>query len=106
MTTEEIIERYIIEGYNALKTHTAKRSPEIRKLIRHEKVIVDGNEYSCLKEFAVERVAEEIRKILPDCEIEVLLDGNGSTLTVELTEEEKRKLTGEFYSFLNKYCGV
>jgi hypothetical protein len=26
MTTEEIIERYITEGYNALKKHTAKKT--------------------------------------------------------------------------------
>lgn len=104
MTTEEIIERYIDEGYNALKKHTAKRSSDIRKLIRHEPVIMNGVEYSCLKEFAVERVAEEIRKIIPDADIEVELDGNDSTLSVELTEDEKRKLTTEFYAFLEKYC--
>lgn len=104
MTTEEIIARYIDEGYNALRKHTSKRSPEIRRLIRHETVTIQGTEYSCLKEFAVERVAEEIRKILPEADIEVTLDGNDSTLKVELTEEEKRRLTTEFYAFLEKYC--
>lgn len=104
MTTEEIIARYIDEGYNALRTHTSKRSPEIRKLIRHESVVIQGTEYSCLKEFAVERVAEEIRKILPEADIEVELGGNDSTLRVWLTEEEKRRLTTEFYAFLSEHC--
>ena len=104
MTTEEIIGRYIDEGYNALRKHTARRSSDIRKLIRHEPVAMNGVEYSCLKEFAVYLVAEEIRKILPDCDIEVTLDGNDSTMRVELTEEEKRRLTCEFYAFLSKYC--
>lgn len=104
MTTEEIIERFLEEGRHAFKVHTAKRSPEIRKLLRHELVTIEGTEYSCLQELVVEKTAEEIRRILPDCDIEVILDGNDSTLNLTLTEEEKRKLTTEMYAFIDKYC--
>ena len=100
MTTEEIIGKFLEVGYHAFKTHTAKRSPEIMKLLRHESVIIEGTEYNYLQELVVVKTAEHIRSIIPDCEIEVVLDGNDSTLNLELTEEEKRRLTGSLYSFL------
>lgn len=104
MTTEEIIGRFLDEGRHALIAHTSKRSPEIRKLLRHESVTIEGTEYSCLQELVVVKTAEYIRGILPECEIEVILDGNDSTLNLELTPEEKRKLTGEIFAFIEKYC--
>lgn len=100
MTTEELIQSFIDAGRHAFISHTAKRSPEIRKLIRHETVVIDGNEYNCLQELVVVKTAEHIRNILPDCDLEVELNGNESTLNVELTPEEKRKLTSELYVFL------
>lgn len=104
MTTEDIIERFLDEGRHAFMVETAKRSPEIRKLLRHESVIIDGTEYNYLQELVVVKTAEFIRGILPDCEIEVVLDGNDSTLNLILTADEKRKLTTEMYAFVDKYC--
>lgn len=104
MTTEEIIGRFLDAGRHAFITKTAKKSPEIRKLLRHESVVIEGTEYNYLQELVVVKTAEFIRKILPDCEIEVELDGNNSTLNLTLTEEEKRKLTTEMYAFVDKYC--
>lgn len=100
MTTEELIQAFLDAGRKAFTRHTAKRSPEIRKLLRHEDVTIDGNEYHCLQELVVVKTAEHIRNILPDCDIEVELNGNDSTLELELTPEEKRKLTSELYVFL------
>ncbi len=100
MTTEDLIQSFLDAGRHAFSAYTAKRSPEIRKLLRHEKVIIDGNELSCLQELVVIKTAEHIRNILPDCDLEVELNGNESTLNVELTPEEKRKLTSELYVFL------
>lgn len=74
MTTEELIQSFIDAGRHVFTAHTAKRSPEIRKLIRHETVVIDGVE----------------------------LNGNDSTLNVELTQEEKQKLTSELYVFLKE----
>ncbi|MBB5227405.1 hypothetical protein DYE50_01280 [Treponema ruminis] len=102
MTTEDLIQSFIDAGRHAFTSHTAKRSPEIRKLIRHEKVVIDGHEYNCLQELVVVKTAEHIRNILPDCELEVELDGNNSTLNVELTQDEKQKLTSALYVFLKE----
>lgn len=102
MTTEEIIERFLSEGRHAFIKHTSKRSPEIRKLLRHEPVVIEGVEYSCLQELVVVKTAEEIRNVLPDCDIEVDLDGNNSTLVLTLNDEEKRKLTSSLYVFLKE----
>ena len=85
-----------------LLSHTRQSGAEIRKLIRHEKVVIDGNEYNSLQELVVVKTAEHIRNILPDCELEVELNGNDSTLNVELTQEEKQKLTSELYVFLKE----
>jgi len=104
MTTEEIIERFFAEGRHAFKVYTAKRSPEIRKLLRHEAVIIEGTEYTYLQELVVVKTAEYIRTILPNCDIEVILDGNDSTLILTLNDDEKRKLTGELFAFIDKYC--
>lgn len=104
MTTEEIIGRFLNAGRHAFITKTAKKSPEIRKLLRHESVVIEGTEYNCLQELVVVKTAEFIRGILPDCDIEVVLDGNDSTLNLILTADEKRKLTTEMYAFVNKYC--
>lgn len=102
MTTEELVETFMQAGREALMKHTSNRCPEIRKLIRKEPVMIDGNEYNCLQELVVYKVAEEIRNILPECEIEVILDGNDSTLSMALTDGEREKLTSFMYVFLHK----
>lgn len=104
MTTEEIIGRFLDAGRHAFITKTAKKSPEIRKLLRHESVAIEGTEYNYLQELVVVKTAEFIRGILPDCDIEVVLNGNDSTLNLILTADEKRKLTTEMYAFVDKYC--
>lgn len=100
MTTEDLLAAFCEAGRHAFITHTAQRSPEIRKLLRHEPCVIEGTEYNCLQELVVVKTAEYIRSILPDCGIEVELDGNQSRIEVELTDEEKRKLTTELYVFL------
>lgn len=100
MTTEKLIETILMEGRKAFLKKTQYESLEIRKLIRHEPVMIDGTEYNYLQELVVEKTAEFIQEILPDAEIEIELDGNNSTLSVELTEEEKRLLTSKLYVFL------
>ena len=102
MTTEELVETFIQVGREALIKHTSKRCLEIRKLIRKEPVMIDGNEYNCLQELVVYKVAEEIRTILPECKIEVILDGNDSILNMTLTDEEREKLMSYMYVFLHK----
>ena len=102
MTTEELLEAFCNAGRHIFTTQTSKRSPEIRKLLRHEPVMIEGVEYSCLKELVVEKTAEHIRSVLPNAEIEVELSGNDSTVTVDLTDEEKRKLTSSLYVFLKE----
>lgn len=107
MTTEDLIQAFFDAGRHAFIKTTSKKSSEVRKLLRHESVEIEGNEYTCLQELVVVKTAEHIRNLIPDCNIEVELDGNDSTLYVTLSDEEKRKLTTELYSFLsdNKCLG-
>jgi hypothetical protein len=100
MTTEEIVEKFLEEGRKAFINTTSKKSPEIRALIRHEAVTIDGVEYNCLQELVVAKTADYIHAILPDCRIDVDLDGNDSSLSIELSDDERRKLTTALYVFL------
>lgn len=102
MTTEELVETFLDEGRRAFIRHTAKKSPEIRKLLRHEVVVMNGVEFGCLQELVVYKTAEYFRQILPKCDMTVELDGNNSTIYLDLTDEEKRKLTQSLYVFLKQ----
>lgn len=102
MTTEEIIDAFMDAGKKAFKADEML-ARECRKLDRHEPVILYGTEVRYWREALIIKTAEHIRKVLPESYIEVVLDGNNSQLHLELTDEEKRKLTTSIYSFLRKY---
>jgi len=101
MTTEDLIEALIVEGIRAYKKLN-RNTPEGRKLTRKEAVKIDNDvEFSCWREYAVYKVAEYLRDLLPDIPIEVTLDGNDSVLQIEIDEKEQQKINGSIYSFLN-----
>lgn len=101
MTTEDLIEALIVEGIRAYKKLN-RNSPEGRKLTRKESVKIDNDvEFSCWREYAVYKVAEYLRDLLPDIPIEVTLDGNDSILQIEIDEKEQQRINGSIYSFLN-----
>ena len=102
MTTEDIIERFIDEGLHAYKKNYRHKSLYARRLDRHEPIEIDGYEFSCWREYVVYKMAQYIKEIVPDSELEVDLDGNNSTIRLALSEEEQRKLNGSLFSFLKK----
>jgi uncharacterized protein with NAD-binding domain and iron-sulfur cluster len=102
MTTEDLIEEFISAGVDAFKKNH-RNSPQGIKLDRHEPVEIDGIEFRCWRELAVYGMAEWLRDELPDSDIEVVMDGNDSTLSVSMDDGEQRKVTGKMYAFLKKY---
>ena len=102
MTTSDLVEAFITEGVRALKKNH-RHQPDGRKLDRHEPVEIDGYTYTCWREFATHAVAEHIRDILPDAGIQVILDGNDSTIELSLDDDEQRTLNSSLYVFLKKW---
>ena len=102
MTTEDMVERFIDEGIRAYKKNYRDRSLYARKLDRHEPIEIDGNEFTCWREYVCYKMAQYIMEILPTCNISVDLDGNNTQLRLELTDNEQRKLNGSLFSFLQR----
>lgn len=105
MTTEDLIEVYILEGIRSFKK-LYRCTPEGHKLDRHESVIIQNQEFTCWREYTVFKMAEYIKQEIPDCDIEVLLDGNDTVITIDITETQQQKLNRLLYSFLKKYNKV
>jgi len=106
MTTEQMIENFIQLGVDSLKK-LYKGTLEARKLDRKESVILDdGTECRCWREYVVYKMAQMIIDTIPDSNVEINMNGNDSTIQVELSNEEQRKLNEKMYSFLTKYNAV
>lgn len=101
MTTEEMIEEYISKGVKAYKKLN-RNTPEGRKLERKEPVTIEGIEFSCWREYATYKVAECIHETLPEVKIDVELDGNNSTIQIEVDKQEQRTLNHRMYKFLTE----
>lgn len=101
MTTEDMIENLIELGVKAYKKNSGN-SPEAIKLNRHEPIIVDGCEFSYWREYTVYRIAQYIHGILPEANIDVELNGNDSSIQIEMDDLEQRKLNRELFLFLKK----
>jgi hypothetical protein len=102
MTTGDLVESFINEAVWALKKNH-RGQLEGRMLDRHEPVEIDGYTYTTWREFATHGTAEHIRHVLPDADIQVVLDGNNSCIELALTDEEQRKLNSSLFVFLKKY---
>jgi hypothetical protein len=101
MTTEDMIEEFIDLGMKAYKKLSGNSS-EAMKLNRHEPIIVDGHEFSYWREYVVYKMAQYIHDILPQANITVELEGNESTIQVELDDMEQQKLNREMFLLLEK----
>lgn len=99
--TENMIEEFISIGMKAYKKNS-KGSIEARKLDRHESVIIQGQEFTCWREYTVFKMAEYICKVIPKSRVEVMLDGNNSSIKIELNEFEQEKLNRQMFLFLEK----
>lgn len=102
MTTEELIETFISAGVDAYKKNY-RNSPQGRKLDRHIPVEICGETFSTWRELAVYAMAAHIQEIMPNADVSVVMDGNNSTLSVSVSEEEQRELNSKLFVFLKKW---
>ena len=102
MTTTDLIETFITEAVRSLKK-IHRHQKEGRMLDRHEPVVLDGYTYTTWRAYATHATAEHIQQVLPDADISVTLDGNNSTIELDIDDEEQRKLNGSLFSFLKKW---
>lgn len=72
-------------------------------LDRKEPVALNGVTYTCWRELIIHCAANFIQEICPNADVQVMLDGNDSTLKVELTEEEQRELNSKLYDVTWSY---
>ena len=96
-----MIEEFISMGVKAYKKNS-RGSLEARKLDRHELVILQGQKFTCWREYTIFKMAEYICEIIPQSKVEVTLDGNDSTIQIELDDSEHQKLNRELFLFLKK----
>jgi len=101
MTTEDMIEEFISQGMCAYKKLN-RNTPEGKSLEQHHPVTIEGYTFSCWREYAVYKTAEFIKSKIPEGYIEVELDGNNSSISVEISDLEQRKLNGIMFSYLKK----
>ena len=96
-----MIEEFISMGIKAYKKNS-RGSLEARKLDRHESVMIQGQEFSYWREYVVYKMAEYICEIIPQSKVEVTLDGNDSTIQIELDDSEHQKLNRELFLFFTE----
>lgn len=90
MSSEEILERLLKKAYEAYKYCFRKYCPKVAKALdRKEEIELDGIKFTCWQEVTVTQVAKLIQEYCPNTDIEVILDGNNSTLNIELTEKDE-----------------
>lgn len=101
MTTEDLIEQFIQAGVKAYKI-ILKGTEKYDRLNRHLPVDIDGQEVNYWREYGVYTMSIYLHNLLPDSHLECTLDGNDSSISIELTDEQQRFLNGKLYEFLKK----
>lgn len=101
MNTSELIEKFIQAGIKSYKI-ILRGTEKYDRINRHQTVEVEGQEICYWREYAVYTMALYLKELLPNVELECTLDGNDSSIQIELTDEEQRFLNGKLYSFLKK----
>lgn len=101
MTTEDLIERFIDEGIRAYKRNW-DNTIEKTRVNMHLPITFCGQEFCYWREIAVYKVGEQINDFVPSARVDVYIDGNESYISVELSEEEQRKLNGLMADFFRK----
>lgn len=102
MTTEDMIEVFLEKGTWAYKKLN-KNTKEGMKLYRHEKVEIEGQVFTCFREYATYKMSEFLKENLPEAYVEVTLNGNDSTILLEVSDEEQQKVNAKMYSYLKEW---
>lgn len=103
MTTQDMVDQFLDLGYKAMLKHY-RNCPEGIMLTRKEPIVIKDIEFHCWREYVVYLMAEYINDVVPDAEVEVELDGNESSLKLNMNCEQQRKLNGTMANFLRKYA--
>lgn len=101
MTTEEMIETVIEEGVKAYRRNY-RNCPEGIRLTMKQPVVRYGITFNCWREYAVYKMGQYLKEICPTVDIEITLDGNNSTITCSMTDEEQLEVTKVLYNFIKK----
>ena len=102
MTTEDMIEKLIDLSYKAYKKNS-KGCLEARKLDRKEPVEIDGYTFTCWYEYICYKVCEYIKLKIPDAEIDLELDGNGTTINLSLQDGDAQVLNNKMYLLIKEW---
>lgn len=93
MTSEELMELLLRRGSKYYKHQMRVNCPMIStKLDMKKPVEINGETYSCWNEFIVVCVANLIHAEVPGINFMVNLDGNNSTVEMEIDNQEEMKL--------------
>ena len=99
MTTEQMIQAIIDAAYPMYKRNS-KGCVEAYKLDCKQPVDIDGITFTCWREYVCFKVAEYIKDKVPDCNLELQLDGNDTVIQVELDDDQQKKLNVAMNKFL------
>lgn len=102
MTTEDMIENIIQLSLRAYKKNS-RGCREAELLDQHKEVVIDGISFSYWREYAVYKVCEYLKEKCPEAEVECFLDGNNSSISINLDNLEQRDLNTKMYSLIKKF---
>ena len=101
LTTEELIEIFIDEGVRAYRMNWRGTEYHSRLMMKLP-IQWNGETISCFRELAVYMMGDWLHELVPDATVEVWLDGNESTIKVELNDEEQQKIYSQMAIYLKK----
>lgn len=105
MTTEDMIEKLIELCYPAYKKNS-KDCIEARKLDRKEPVEIEGITFSCWREYICYKVCEYIKDKIPEADVELELNGNDSTISLSISDEEGQILNNKMYVLIKEWSAL
>lgn len=102
MTTSEMIEELIQLSYISYKRQS-KGCLEASRLDRKQPTVIDGITFTCWHEYVCYRVCEYIKSKVPGTTVRLNLDGNDSSLEVEMDDCEERELNAKMYRLIKEW---
>ena len=100
MTTESMLEELIQMSMKAYKKNS-KGCDEWNKLNRHETVMIDNIPFNYWREYAVYKVSEWLND--KGIKVECNLDGNNSSIVINVNEQEQRILNNKLFVLISKW---
>ena len=102
MNSSEMIEKLIELSYRKYKK-LSKGCVECSRLDRKEETVIDGITFTCWNEYVCYRVCEYIKSKVPGTTVRLNLDGNNSSIEVEMDDCEERELNAKMYQLIKEW---